>query len=135
MPGYWTNAAATWWGGDRFFLLTTKPEDETIEQQPESLYGLWFTMWDTPNDRDEFIDEYEKYRPLSSRLVIKLGRLGAVFFFSFDDGQQRAFVKALQKTPPRFTRDGKPWCFKGTDARLGGTGSLSASGKGLGRRP
>ena len=120
MPGYWTNAAATGWGVDRFFLLTTKPEDETIEKQPESLHGLWFTMWDTPGDRDEFIDEYEKYRPLSSRVVIKLGRLGAVFFFDSDDGQRRALVKALQDMPPGFTRDGKPWCFKGADARQTG---------------
>ena len=63
--------------------------------------------------RDEFIDEYERYRPLSSRVVIKLGRLGAVFFFGFDDARRKALETRLQKMPPGFTRDGKAWSFVG----------------------
>ena len=111
IPGYWTNAAATGWGGDRFFLLTTATGPEPITEQPENLYGAWFTMWDTPKDRDEFVAGYETHRILPSRTVLKLGTLGAVYLFGFEDTQAEALEKRLQAAPPKCTCDGKPWSF------------------------
>jgi len=117
MPDYWTSAAAAGWGGDRFFLLTSGTDKETITKQPEDLYGAWFTLWDTPADRDEFIAGYEAHRTLSSRTVLKLGTLGAVHLFGFDSAQRDGLEKRLRTAPPKCTRDGKPWCFDGAGPR------------------
>jgi hypothetical protein len=113
MPGYWTNTAATGWGGDRFFLLAPRPVEENAAEQPESLCGLWFTMWDTPEDRDEFVDAYKKHRFLPSRSILELGRLGAVFFFDFNERSRKSLEESLKTKPLQITCDGKPWSFTG----------------------
>ena len=108
-PGYWTNEGAAGWGGDRLFLLAAEPIAEDEQELPKALYALWLMTWDTPIDRSEFVDNYEAYRELPARHVLKLGRLGAAFLFGFDEPRREALAKRLQKTPPRFTRGGKPW--------------------------
>lgn len=109
IPGGWTNEAATGWGGDRFFLLATEPVKEEINQASKNLQGVWLTMWDTPEDRDEFVERYEMHRALPSRTLLKLGDLGAVFFFAFEDTRRRTVEGCLQASPPAFTRGGRPW--------------------------
>ncbi|MBN2562551.1 MAG: hypothetical protein JXQ75_16625 [Phycisphaerae bacterium] len=124
MPGYWTNTAAAGWGGDRFYLLATGPDQKDAKKKPDNLYGLWLTMWDTADDRDEFVKEYEVHRALESRVVHKLGRLAAVSFFGMDEARGKALAKQLETAPPKFTRDGKPWSFDVTprsDAQEGTT--------------
>lgn len=109
MPGYWTNEGAKGWGGDRFYLLAPRPVEESAAHQPEGLCGLWITLWDTSEDRDEFIDAYEKHRPLPSRRIVKLGSRGAACFFDFCEEAERALEESLKAGPPRFTCDGRPW--------------------------
>ena len=46
---------------------------------------------------------------MPARHALKLGKLGAAFLFGFDEAQRQALAARLQNTPPRFTRDGKPW--------------------------
>ena len=76
-------------------------------------------MWDTPGDREQFIAEYERYRAPPGRAFLKLGELGAVYFFGFEQGQQQTLAKHLQNTPLEYTRDGKPWFLNSPDLRRG----------------
>ena len=115
MPGYWTNEGAMGWGGDRLFLLAAEPIAEDEQELAETLYALWLTTWDTPIDRSEFVDDYEAYRAMPARHALKLGKLGAAFLFGFDEAQRQALAARLQNTPPRFTRDGKPWSDGGSE--------------------
>ena len=114
MPGYWTNAAATGWGGDRFFLVTVSPGAGSAKSQPENLCGVWFTMWDTPSDREEFIDAYETHRALPARAILRLGKLGAVFVFARDETRRQALEKRLRTASLELTCEGKPWSFEGS---------------------
>lgn len=108
-PGGWTTAAATGWGGDRFFLLTAKPLEEDPKQKPDKLAGVWLTMWDTPDDCDEFIDGYEIYRESPSRVLVRLDERGVAFLYGVDGGQRSGVTERLRAAPPRFTRGRKPW--------------------------
>ncbi len=109
LPTYWTNEAATGWGGDRFFLLAEGKDVESARKNLKGLKGVWITLWDATDDRDEFVEEYELERELPSRSVFTLGARGAVFLFGFDSSQRRALQRRFERTPPAFTKDGKPW--------------------------
>ena len=110
-PSAWTNQSAIGWGGDRFFLLASGVKEENIPQQPEGLFGIWFTMWDTTDDCEEFITDYEKHRPSLLQSVLRLGERCAIFLFNFESSQRKALQKRLQTTPPGFTQNGNPWFF------------------------
>ena len=110
-PSVWTNQGALGWGGDRFFLLAAKAMDENTSQQPEILSGIWFTMWDTPQDCEEFVAQYEIHRPSSTRGNLRLGKRCAVFFFNIEDPLHKALERRLRTSPPEFTQNGKPWSF------------------------
>jgi hypothetical protein len=103
----WTNAAATGWGGDRFYLLTNtnggKPVADTFGG------GVWITLWDTEKDRDEFVEALQTVAPAPNRVTFKWGKQGAVFFFNFNEASRKAIEAALDKSPPAMTKDGKPW--------------------------
>ena len=121
MPGYWTNGAATGWGGDRFFLLTSASNEGGPLPPFEDCCGLWFTVWDTPADRDEFIEGYETHRDLPARALVKLGDLGAVYLLGFDEARREAVEKTLRTTPPPLMREGKPWSWAARPAAERGT--------------
>jgi len=108
MSSYWTNPAATGWGGDRFFLLAFGSSADDAGKTLKDLRAVWITLWDTPKDRDEFVEAYEQLGP-AGRTTFKYGNQGAVFFFGFDEAERKAVQAALEKSPPKMTRNGKPW--------------------------
>jgi hypothetical protein len=109
LPTYWTNEAATGWGGDRFFLLAQGPDRAAARKTLRGLKGVWITLWDTRDDRDEFVEDYELERELPARYVFKLGARGAVFLFGFDGAERAGLQRRFQVRPPAFTRNGRPW--------------------------
>lgn len=110
-PSAWTNQSAAGWGGDRFFLLTSGEKEGNIPQKPEGLFGIWFTMWDTTEDCEEFITDYEIHRPSSLHSILRLGERCAIFLFNFQSSQRKTLQKRLQTSPPGFTQNGNPWFF------------------------
>ena len=105
----WTNRGAAGWGGDRFFLLADGPDADTAGRNLKHLRGVWFTLWDTPDDRNEFIETYARGRQGDDYVLATLGNVGAVALFGFDDADAAAMVKRLVGSPPTMTRGGKPW--------------------------
>ncbi|UCF33547.1 MAG: hypothetical protein JSV78_14565 [Phycisphaerales bacterium] len=95
MPNGWTNDAAMGWAGDRFFLMADDAGESNASEKPNRLCGLWLTLWDTPQDREEFVTAYEAHRPMPSRSVLRLKNNTAVFFFGLSavqqDGLQEGF--------------------------------------------
>ena len=108
LPSYWTNEAATGWGGDRFFLLAAGKDCQTARKQLKDVRGVWLTMWDTPRDRNEFIEDYATARKLPARRHFKRGAL-AVFLFGFDSRQAAEFEDHFLETLPAFRHGDKPW--------------------------
>ena len=106
--GYWTNEAATGWAGDRFYLLARTSPKAPGPVIDETCKGIWVTLWDTPKDRDEFVAAYDQNGP-AGHATYKWGGLGAVFFFRFEEAERKAVESALGKSPPKLTRDSKPW--------------------------
>jgi len=109
MADVWTNAAATGWGGDRFYLLASGPSAAAAGQALTDLRGVWFTLWDTPQDRDEFVAAYEQQPDAGRRTIVPLGNLGAAALFGFDETEEKTVADGLKKAPPPATRGGKPW--------------------------
>jgi len=107
--GYWTNEAAAGWAGDRFYLLARTSElGVNLMNIDNTCKGIWVTLWDTPKDRDEFIAAYDQNGP-AGHATYKWGGLGAVFFFRFEEAEHKTVESAFGKSPPKLTRDGKPW--------------------------
>jgi hypothetical protein len=109
MPTYWTNDAAAGWGGDRFFLLAEGADTESARKSLKGLKGVWVTLWDTPDDRDEFVESYEIERELASRTVFPHGERGAVFLFGFDRKQREGLQRSFEQSPPPLTKSDRPW--------------------------
>jgi len=107
----WTNAGAAGWGGDRFYLVASGPDAQAAGRSLDGAAGVWVTVWDTPQDRDEFLQAYERGTPLESRAAMKLGNLGAVFFFGLDDPSRRALEERLEASPPPLRRGDAAWSF------------------------
>jgi len=105
-PGSWTNDAAVGWGGDRFFLLVADPANDAGRREP---VGLWFTMWDSPQDREEFVAAYNAARTLGSRVSVMLGDRVVVFFYAFDEESRDALSARLKRDPPRLSKAGTRW--------------------------
>lgn len=101
--GQWTNAAATGWGGDRFFLVESEAAPEGSPEQR----GVWFTFWDTPEDREEFL---AAYGVAAERIM--LGDRGAVLLLGLDAAVREKVTKLVRKTPPKLMRNGEPWTFE-----------------------
>ena len=106
--GYWTNEAAAGWAGDRFYLLARTSPNASGPIIDETCKGIWITLWNTPKDRDEFVAAYDQNGP-AGHATFKWAKLGAVFFFRLDESERKAIVSALEKSPPRLSRDSKPW--------------------------
>lgn len=106
---YWTSPAATGWGGDRFYLLGAGTTPDEAAKGMKDLKGVWLTLWDTPEDRDEFLQAYDANAPSAPQGTLKLGNLAAVFFFGFTDAERQAAEKLLNASPPKCTHGEKPW--------------------------
>ena len=108
-PKYWTNDAATGWGGDRFFLLAAGMDEKTAAREIRDPRGVWVTAWDTAEDRDEFLEDYAIHRKDAKRGVWKLSDRFALFTYGMSD-EQSARVKSTlttDKLAPK--KDAKPW--------------------------
>jgi hypothetical protein len=103
----WTNAGASGWGGDRFFLLapTGWPGGSTA---PGGVQGVWVTAWDTPPDRDEFVAAIRASGTIPRASVTTAGSRAAVVFIGFDEGE-RARLGETTGAALRFTQAGRPW--------------------------
>jgi hypothetical protein len=109
LPTYWTNDAATGWGGDRFYLLAEGKDKSTAAKELKGLKGVWITAWDTPDDREEFVDDYETERKLPSRRGFKLSPQVQVFTFGFQPKELAALEARFRADPPDMKTDGKWW--------------------------
>jgi hypothetical protein len=105
----WTNRGAAGWGGDRFYLLATGPDAAAAGRDLKDLRGVWITLWDTPGDRNEFLETYARGRQPADHVLVTLGNLGAVVCFGFGEAEASALAKRLGESPSAMTRDGKPW--------------------------
>lgn len=108
-PDYWTNDAAKGWGGDRFFLIADGPDEKAASKDLKNRRGVWVTMWDTSDDREEFIDDFVHFRPDPTRRLIRIGARVAVFTFAFSADAHAAFETALSNAKLEFRKGGKPW--------------------------
>ncbi|MBE3070876.1 MAG: hypothetical protein IMZ66_11640 [Planctomycetes bacterium] len=109
MASAWTNPAATGWGGDRFYLLASGASPDAAAKDLKDLQGVWFTLWDTPEDRDEFLEAYARCAPAPAPVLMRLGTQGAVAMFGIDEAERQALEKRLGESPPPMKRAGKPW--------------------------
>ena len=109
MASYWTNPAVAGWGGDRFYLLAAGSSADDAAKTVKDPRGLWITLWDTTAGRDAFLQAFEQATPSAARTSMKWGTQGAVFFYGFTDAERKDIDAKLQKSPPKMTRDGKPW--------------------------
>jgi hypothetical protein len=109
LPSYWTNPAASGWNGDRFYLLASGASVDDAGKTVRDPKGVWLTMWASAADRDAFLKTYEQTTSLPGRTSFRWGTLGAVFFYGFDLAERKALEAALEKTPPKMTRDGTAW--------------------------
>lgn len=111
-PGYWTNQGGIGWGGDRLYLLASESVEDATKL-PDDLCALWITAWDSPSDCKEFVSFYERHRDLPDRVALTLGDAGVAFFFGFPEDLRQRLVKSLAESPPKCTRDDKPWSWSG----------------------
>jgi hypothetical protein len=109
----WTTAAAQGWGGDRFYLLAPGANPSQAASASKGFRGVWITLWDTPQDREEFVRALPQ-GSAAPHAVAPLGSLGAAVFFGFDKTTADATAKRLEETPPAMTRGGRPWSPRGT---------------------
>ncbi len=105
----WTNRGAEGWGGDRFYLVASGPDRASAARDLKEPRGLWITLWDTPRDRDEFVETYTRRPPTVVRVVAPMGNLGAVVLLGFPEAEARALARRLGEAPPPMTRGGRPW--------------------------
>lgn len=108
VPSYWTNDAAMGWGGDRFYLLSDGPDPKTAETKLLNPRGAWLTIWDRPEDREEFVTDYESYTKSSSRRTARIGKRAALFTFGVDAADVERIKTALTTSLPA-KQAGVPW--------------------------
>jgi hypothetical protein len=99
VPAYWTNRAATGWGGDRFFLL----------EGDGGTAGLWITLWDTGEDRDEFTAAYEAERPDPQRTRVSLGTRGEAYVFGANALDRETLAARLRGAVLGYTQGERRW--------------------------
>jgi hypothetical protein len=104
----WTNPAATGWGGDRFYLLASGASAGEAGRTLRNLKGVWITNWDTPQDRDEFLQALDRGQTAAHTTAL-LGTKEAIVFFAVDEAERQALIKRLQESPLPAVRDGRTW--------------------------
>lgn len=102
---FWTNDAARGWGGDRFFLL------DGGDAKAETGRGVWITLWDTPGDRTEFMEDYAAHRKSANQTVIPVGSRGVAYTFGLTPEHSRLVAERLGKATLRATQGTKPWTW------------------------
>jgi len=108
MADAWTNTAAKGWGGDRFILLASGKTADEAAAALKDLKGVWITLWDTPRDREEFVEAHDR-SAATAHVTFRLGNMSAVVFFGFAEAERKALETKLEKSPPPMTQSGKPW--------------------------
>jgi hypothetical protein len=104
----WTNAGASGWGGDRFFLLADQPGPNAL-RTIKGLQGVWVTTWDTPKDRDKFLAALENGSPPPNSVSAAVGRQMAVVFIGLPAEERSSLLRRLDLMPLTMTRDGRAW--------------------------
>jgi hypothetical protein len=113
----WTNAAASGWGGDRFYLLGAAGADgpsagATRDASTRPARGMWITAWDTPTDRDEFVAAYAPVAEARGAVAVIVGERSAVYVYGFTGDAGRyavaAIVTDLTAAPSPLSQDGQP---------------------------
>jgi hypothetical protein len=105
----WTNAAASGWGGDRFYLLASGDNADAARGSLKSLQGVWVTAWDTPKDRDEFLAVLPQGSLAKGAVAEAMNTAVAVVYFGFEDSERTELSARLRRTPLPMTLAGKPW--------------------------
>lgn len=107
LPSYWSNASASGWGGDRFYLLGRidspaaggpapyPPPDGATPTGPAA--GLWITLWDSPGDCDEFAAAYTGTPAGRDAIRVPLGTRGIAFLFGLTPEEGGELAKALTR--------------------------------------
>jgi hypothetical protein len=108
-PQYWTNVAATGWGGDRFYLLAAGSDEKAAAKELREPRGVWLTAWDSGEDRDEFVEDYATHRSDAKRGMWKVGERLAVFTYGFADSETARLRSALTAESIVARKDEKPW--------------------------
>jgi hypothetical protein len=118
----WTTEAARGWGGDRFYVLhgaapdTTAVDiraDDAAKANPappdSAARGIWVTAWDTPEDRDEFVDAYAPRHPSGLSRRVDLGPRVTVYLYGMTPEEAARAETALRAKPPRLQKGGAAW--------------------------
>jgi hypothetical protein len=109
LPSYWTNEAAAGWGGDRYYLLALNDKEGKPTKQRR---GVWVTVWDTGDDRDEFVEDYDYNRPDPQRTRFEIGERVAVYVYGFDEDAVATLCSRLTPQVLALSKDGKRWSAK-----------------------
>lgn len=125
----WTNAAASGWGGDRFYLLEAAGSGSVAARDAgaspaapapagahvDPARGLWITAWDTPADRDEFVGAYTPVAEARGAVAVLVGERSAVYMYGFTGDAGRAAVNAiiadLKTAPAPLSQAGQPMAW------------------------
>ncbi len=105
----WTNAGASGWGGDRFFLIAAGVDKAAAAAGLKGLRGVWVTAWDSERDREEFVTALGAGPGIPASTVVRSGSRVAIVLAGFPAAERAALVDKLKAFPLRFTQSGRPW--------------------------
>lgn len=108
-PQYWTNVAATGWGGDRFYLIASGADEKAAAKELREPRGVWITAWDSKEDRAEFVEDYATHRRDAKRGAWTVGDRIAVFTYAMPENEIQRLKSVLTSETIAATRDGKRW--------------------------
>lgn len=107
-PAAWTNVGAAGWGGDRFFLLSSKTGPGAL-RTTAGLQGVWLTAWDTPRDREEFLASLEKGSPAPNSAAVRLERQLAIVFVGFSEAERQSLLRRASVPSWRMMKGNQRW--------------------------
>jgi len=98
----WTNAAATGWDGDRFYLLASGADAIEAQRSLDNPRGVWITTWDSERDRDEFRAALEAGSVPAGTAAVPFGTTHAAVFFGLSDGEREGLIRELPRVGGQF---------------------------------
>ncbi len=104
----WTNAGASGWGGDRFYLLSDRSGPDAL-RTTKGLQGVWVTTWDTPKDRDKFLLALDNGSPPPNSTAVPVGAQSAVVFIAIPESERASLLRRFGVLAQTMTRDGRAW--------------------------
>ncbi len=104
----WTNAGATGWGGDRFYLLADRAGADAL-RTTKGLQGVWVTTWDTPKDRDKFLAALDNGSPPPNSVAVPVGSQSAIVFIAIPESERASLLRRFGALARTMTRDGRSW--------------------------